>query len=228
MKDETRTPLRRFATEGFEKGRLEALTDGIMAVGMTLLVLDLKFDGTETILTDAHLLRHLVDVERTFTVYLVSFMVLGMYWVAHHVQFHYVRRTDRRLLWINLAFMLLVTVVPFTTSVLIDYPELRVPVVMYGANLMLLSLALLANLRYVAQHPALAEPELTPDVVAYLQRRLLMFATVPALSMALAFVNTRSALNLYLLMALLHFLPQGLERRLRAWIGGSAGKGPAR
>jgi uncharacterized membrane protein len=193
---------------GMAKGRIEALTDGIMAVAMTILVLDLKFDGTEAISADAHLVRHLVEIERTFTVYLVSFVVLGMYWIAHHLQFHYVRRVDRGVMWINLAFMLLVTVVPFTTSIMIDYENLRVPVVMYGANQLLLSAMLLANLAYIGRRPALCEPTLTPQVAGAIRRRLLLFSAVPALSMAVALVSTRAALYLYFLMAVVHFLPR--------------------
>jgi len=201
-------PTEDVAAPGMAKGRIEALTDGIMAVAMTILVLDLKFDGTEAISADDHLVRHLLEIERTFTVYLVSFVVLGMYWIAHHLQFHYVRRIDRGLMWINLAFMLLVTVVPFTTSVMIDYENLLVPVVMYGANQLLLSAMLLANINYIGRRPALCEPALTPQVAGAIRRRLLLFSAVPALSMVVALFSTRAALYLYVLMAVVHFFPR--------------------
>ena len=203
----TRVRRRPSPPPGMAKGRIEALTDGIMAVAMTILVLDLKFDGTEAIGADDHLVRHLLEIERTFTVYLVSFVVLGMYWIAHHLQFHYVRRVDRGLMWINLAFMLLVTVVPFTTSVMIDYENLMVPVVMYGANQLLLSAMLLANINYIGRRPALCEPALTPQVAGTIRRRLLLFSAVPALSMVVAPFSTRAALYLYILMAVVHFFP---------------------
>jgi uncharacterized membrane protein len=67
---------------------------------MTILVLDLKFDGTEAISTDAHLIRHPLEVERTFWVYLVSFIVLGMYRIAPTLQFHHGRRVDRGMIWV--------------------------------------------------------------------------------------------------------------------------------
>jgi uncharacterized membrane protein len=201
-------PMEGTAAQGMAKGRIEALTDGIMAVAMTILVLDLKFDGTEAISADDHLVRHLLEIERTFTVYLVSFVVLGMYWIAHHLQFHYVRRIDRGVMWINLAFMLLVTVVPFTTSIMIDYENLRVPVVLYGANQLLLSATLLANLDYIRRRPALCEPALTPEVAGSIRRRLWLFSAVPALSMVVAAFNTRAALYLYFMMAVVHFFPR--------------------
>ena len=202
----------------FTKGRLEALTDGIMAVAMTILVLDLKFDATEAIASDAHLLNHLVELERTFTVYLVSFVVLGMCWIGHHAQFHFVRRADRGLMWINLAFMLLVTLVPFTTSLMIDYEDLRLPCVLFGAVQLLLALTLLANLGYVARRPALRDPGLTAEVVAAMRRRLLLLSAVPALSMAVALFSTRAALYLYALTIVVQFLqkpPAGPPRSAR-------------
>ena len=141
--------------------------------------------------------------------------MLGMYWIAHHTQFHFVRRVDRGVLWINLAFMLLVTVVPFTTSIMIDYEDLRIPVILYGANQLLLSAMLLANVNYIGRRPALCEPALTPQVVGFIHRRLLLFSAVPALSMIVALFNTRAALYLYFLMAVVHFLPRSLDARMR-------------
>jgi uncharacterized membrane protein len=213
--DDELRPLEDINAQGLAKGRIEALTDGIMAVAMTILVLDLKFDGTEKITADDHLIRHLLEIERTFTVYLVSFVVLGMYWIAHHTQFHFVRRVDRGVLWINLAFMLLVTVVPFTTSIMIDYEDLRIPVILYGANQLLLSAMLLANVNYIGRRPALCEPALTPQVVGFIHRRLLLFSAVPALSMIVALFNTRAALYLYFLMAVVHFFPRSLDAKMR-------------
>lgn len=203
----------------FTKGRLEALTDGIMAVAMTILVLDLKFDASEAIQTDTHLLTHLVELERTFTVYLVSFVVLGMCWIGHHAQFHFVRRADRGLMWINLAFMLLVTLVPFATSIMIDYEDLRLPCVLFGAVQLLLALTLLGNLGYVARRPALRDDALTPEIVASMRRRLLLLSAVPAVSMAIALVNTRAALYLYALTVVVQFL----QKPLAAAAGASAG-----
>lgn len=204
----------------FTKGRLEALTDGIMAVAMTILVLDLKFDASEAIQTDTHLLAHLVELERTFTVYLVSFVVLGMCWIGHHAQFHFVRRADRGLMWINLAFMLLVTLVPFATSIMIDYEDLRLPCVLFGAVQLLLALTLLGNLGYVARRPALRDDALTPEIVASMRRRLLLLSAVPAVSMAIALVNTRAALYLYALTVVVQFLQKPLAAVPRASAGG--------
>ncbi len=211
-------PLGKLASEGMDKGRLEMLTDGILAVAMTILVLDIKVPPDDAILTDAHLIRHLLEVERTFSIYLISFIVLGMYWISHTLQFHYVKRVDRNMLWMSLMFSLLVTLVPFTTNLLISYETLLVPIVIYGVNLFLLVITLIVNLNYLARNPHLAAADLTPAVVAYVRRRLLVFALVPLLAISLAFVNTRLSLYTYSLMLLIHFSPLRIDRFMQRWL----------
>ena len=211
--------LRKLAGEGLTKGRVEALTDGILAVAMTILVLDIKIQANDSILTDAHLLRHLLDVERTFSVYIVSFVVLGMNWVAHTVQFHYVKRVDRFMLWGNLLFMLLVTLVPFTTNLLITYDALLLPNVIYSVNQLLLATALLLNINYLSRNMHLADAALTPQIVAFIHRRLLLAAAIPVLAIAVAFVNARVSLYVYLLMLLAHIFPREIDSRMRHWSG---------
>jgi uncharacterized membrane protein len=78
-----------------EKSRIAALADGIFAVAMTLLVLDLKLPEAAKTTTDAEVWHQLVDLRSHFMIYALSFIVLGTYWIAHHSQFHFVRRVDR-------------------------------------------------------------------------------------------------------------------------------------
>lgn len=207
-------PLGLVSVRGLDKGRLEALTDGILAVAMTLLVLELKLDGNENISTDAHLWGHLLAIERTFNVYLVSFVVLGMYWIAHNLQFHYVKHVDRGMIWINLLFMLLVTLVPFTTNVMIFYEDLVLPIVLYGANQFLLAFSLILNINYLARHPALADTTLTPEAAAFIHRRLVLFSLIPIVATLAAFVHTRLGLSVYFLMLVAHFFPGQIDGTL--------------
>lgn len=210
--------LGKLASTGLEKNRLEALTDGILAVAMTILVLDIKLEADDAITSDAHLINHLLSVERTFSVYLVSFIVLAMFWISHTLQFHYVKRVDRRMLWISLVFMLLVTLVPFTTNVLITYETLLLPVVMYGVNLALIAATLIANVNYLSKHPHLATAEFTPLVSAYIHRRLAIVALIPVAAIAMAFFSTRISLYMYFLMLLVHFLPRQIDDHLPRWL----------
>lgn len=209
-----------FPVRGFEKNRIEALVDGIFAVALTLLVLDIKLPDAAPLATNDALWKRLVELERHFGAYVISFVVIGIYWIAHHIQFHYVRFTDRRMIWINMFFLLLITFVPFVTDLVGDHQDLVLPVEIYGATLLMLSLLSYANLRYLARHPHLASADLTPLAVRLLKRRIVFFMLIPAASMALAFVSTRLALYAYFLLTTVHFLPASIDEHIRVQRGG--------
>ena len=76
---------------GFGTNRIEALADGIFAVAMTLLVLDVKLPDGEVFANDRALFDRLLSLEHTFVIYFISFIVLAMFWVGHHAHFHYIR-----------------------------------------------------------------------------------------------------------------------------------------
>jgi uncharacterized membrane protein len=192
---------------GFGTTRIEALADGIFAVAMTLLVLDVKLPDGEVYPSSHALLDHLLSLEHTFVIYFISFIVLGMFWVGHHAHFHYIRYVDHTLLWINLLFLFGITSVPFATDLLGSHNGLRLPYLFYGFKILALSGLLLLQIVYLRRHPKLAEPALTRAVARGIVRRTAIFATVPLLSMAAVFYNTRLALYLYFLLLVIHFLP---------------------
>ena len=206
------------------KNRIEALTDGIFAVAMTLLVLDIKPPVHLRFETSEALVDHLSVLEHSFVMYAISFVVLAMFWLGHHLQFHFVRRVDRPLLWINLAFLLLAVVVPFSTNLVGDHGHLQLPVVLYAVNLLVLTLLLFLQLRHLAARPHLIAPDLTPEAIAHLHRQLLLFGVVPVVSIAASFYSPRLGMYLYVLLAVPAFLPGRIDRLTRAETDGN---GPA-
>ncbi|MEP6941971.1 MAG: TMEM175 family protein [Betaproteobacteria bacterium] len=197
------------APEGFGKSRIEALADGIFSVAMTLLVLEIKLPPTEVYATESALWQRLLSLEGNITIYVISFLVLGMFWVSHHYQFHFVQRTDRALLWINLLFLLAVSTVPFSTALLGQHTHLWLPFLLYSLNLLVLVGFFYMNINYLGTHPALSSPSLTPEIIRGFKIRQGLFALVPVLSAAVALYSPRFALYLYFLLALLHFVPRG-------------------
>jgi uncharacterized membrane protein len=205
MTNEDSTPP--LKSSGFAKTRIEALADGIFAVAMTLLVLDVKLPGNELFASDAALMHRLLSLEHTFVIYFISFVVLGMFWVGHHAQFHFVRYVDHTLLWLNLIFLFGITSVPFSTDLLGDHHHLRLPYWIYGIKLMLLAGLMALQVAYLRRHPELAHPSLTRGVARRIIGRAALFATIPLLSMAAVLYNTRLGLYLYFLLAVVHFMP---------------------
>jgi uncharacterized membrane protein len=192
---------------GFGTTRIEALADGIFAVAMTLLVLDVKLPDGEYYSTNHALIVRLLSFEHAYVIYFVSFIVLGMFWVAHHAAFHYIRYVDHTLLWINLFFLFVITSVPFGTDMLGSQNTLTFPYLYYSSKVLLLCGILIGQLAYLRRHPELAQPSLTHAVLRQIVKRTAIFATVPVLSMIAVFYNTRLALYLYFLLPVVHFLP---------------------
>ena len=103
--------------EGLGKQRIEALSDGIFAFAMTLLVLDVKIPKlSEPLVNQGVLAQTLLDLWPKFLTFAMSFLILGFFWIAHHGYTHFLKRTDRYFLWINLLFLFIVVFLPFSTD----------------------------------------------------------------------------------------------------------------
>lgn len=170
------------------KPRLEALTDGIFAVTMTLLVLDLKLpdhvggDSSRVLANLLRLLPHLDD-------YVISFVVLCLYWLAHLRLLQRVRDVDGAFVWLNLAFLLCTTFVPPLTSFIGNNPEQPVAAVVYGGNLLLLVLFEALLWRRGALH--LSNESVTDGVAlwAFMRGRFLFAGGVIVLAIVAALVE---------------------------------------
>ena len=211
---------------GLAKNRIEALADGIFAVAMTLLVLDIKSPENRAFETSADLIDHLVRLEHSFAMYAISFVVLAIFWIAHHFLFHFIRHVDRRLLWINMGFLLLVTFVPFSTDLVGDHGHFTLPLFVYGVNLLALGALLTVQLRYMAGRPELSTPDLTPAAVAHMRREIGIYALIPLASMAVSLFYPRVGMYCYLLLAIPAFVSSRIDRHFHPAARGAAGAHP--
>jgi uncharacterized membrane protein len=126
-----------------EVGRIEAFSDGVFAIAITLLSLELVIPLHED------LGAALSDLWPNFFALALSFAVIGSYWVFHHRLFTAVVRYDRRLIWLNLLVLFFIVLMPFTTSVIADYGGEPLGVVVYAADLVGAGLASAALTAYV-------------------------------------------------------------------------------
>ena len=201
---------------GLTKSRIEALTDGIFATVMTVLVLALSLP--QTILSESDLEGEIAKLSPHILAYTFSFVVLGVYWIGHHNQFHYVKRTDRVFLWVNIFFLLTIGFVPFSTSVLGEYPFSPTAVRVYGANLAATGLALYAVWWYATSQHRLVEKDLDPHIVSLAKRRTIIGPIVSVLGIGFSFLDTRVSLVLYLLLIPFFIRPSHIDIHFR---GGS-------
>jgi len=190
-----------------EKSRIAALVDGIFAVAMTLLVLDLKLPEGTKLSNDTAVWRQLFQLTGRFSTYALSFVVLGTYWIGHHSLFHFVRRVSRGMLWLNLLFLLFITLLPFSTNLLSGHSHLQIPVVVYGINLLLIFIIALLQLLYLEHHPELSHDQLSPSWIANSRRRLVIPMVIVVTSIAISFYKPKIAMSAYWLLLVFHFLP---------------------
>jgi uncharacterized membrane protein len=201
------------ASGGLSPSRIETLCDGVFAIAMTLLVLEIKVPEPHAGEALVHRFVELVPKMASFG---VSFVILGTLWVGHHYQFHYIRRSDRPLLWINIGFLLFVSFLPFATGVVGNFPGERAAVLLYGATLLAAGLFLLAQWTWVTSGRRLVAADLDPAVIAAVRARVLAGTGFYAVAMAVTLLSTRAGLLLFALMPLLYLLPSRIDRHVRA------------
>jgi uncharacterized membrane protein len=186
-------PRRTYASE-----RLVAFSDAVMAVAITILVLDLKLpEGV----SDADLGAVLRGSLHGAAVYALSFAVIGLFWAAHNDQFSYIRRVDSPLIWLNLLYLMTIGLIPFVTSVLSDHGT-ALATSLYAA--VLVAACLLSAVMWAY---ALRDAELIPERLSAEVRREgllgpLATACVFALSIAVALLWDATAAQFSWLLAL--------------------------
>ena len=200
----------RFA--GSSLARLAALSDGVFAVAMTLLVLDLKpppvpkraqspiwsgSGGSEQVLL--HDLLH--NVAPRLLPYAMSFLTLGIFWVGQQTQLSSFTRSTRALTWIHLTFLLAVTLMPFSTGLLAQDTTYRLSMAVYWLNLLGLGVLLYISIQY-ADRTGLISAETTDEMRAALKRRIVVYQALYALASLTCLINTYLAIGLLVALQL--------------------------
>jgi len=172
---------------GTNPDRLSGISDGIFAVGMTLLVLGLVVPTFKVPASEGDLWNALVGLAPNVLVYTMSFMTLGIFWLGQGTQLSRLARSDRNYMWIHLVFLFAVTLVPFSTLLLARYYWLKVALVVYWLNIVLLGATLLAALVY-GLRANLFQEEGKREMVFLMRGRILIAQALYAGATALCLV----------------------------------------
>ena len=191
------------AIAGQSVERLAALSDGLFAVAMTLLVLDLKVPAAHAIETERALQAALCDLAPRLIVYLMSFLTLGIFWVGQQTQLSHFARSDRHLTWIHLAFLFAVSLMPFSTSLMAEFITLRTALLLYWLNILALGAVLYASWRY-AIHGGLVEADILSVTLRSVERRIVIAQALYASGAALCFVNTYWSIGFIMLVQMIY------------------------
>jgi len=131
---------------------IESLSNNVFAVAATLLVLNIKVPVGVVISSEKDLVTAFRMLSPTLLTYFLSFITVGIFWTGQSVAFHYINKSDRNVYWINLFFLLLISLIPFTTAFLSAHIKFRFAIAVYWSNLFLLGTMILVNWSYVDRH----------------------------------------------------------------------------
>jgi TMEM175 potassium channel family protein len=151
-----------------EMGRLEAFSDGVFAIAITLLILEIAIP-----LDSPHLGHDLLDRWPSFLAYAISFMVILIMWVNHHMVFKLIDRSDRRFLIINGILLMLITFVNYPTALLADYlttSQSRTAMLVYSGTFVVVALSFNLLWRYASYNRRLLSDSADPDLIAAISR----------------------------------------------------------
>jgi len=204
--------------EDKETGRLEAFSDGVFAVAITLLVLNIKIPGIDTppsqLPNDTQLWRILLNELPMFVAYVTSFATIGVMWLNHHRLYTYIKRTDTGLILLNLLLLLIVVFIPFPTALVAEYlvhPDQHAAALLYSGTNVVLAVCFNLLWRYAAFHNRLIGKTANPEDVASISRQYLFGPLLYLIAFGLAFISVPASIIFILLLALFFALPPRLS-----------------
>jgi uncharacterized membrane protein len=183
--------------------RIEALSDGVFSIAMTLLVFNLKDPVSGLVQTDAELLKALYEILPTLLTYFLSFMTLGIFWTGQSTQFSYIEKYDRNLNWISLFFLLFVSILPFTTGILSSHITNKVSIGLYWLNILALGALLFVHWQYAFKNQCLVFKDGNQEKIhKAVKKRIITAQSLYALGAALCFVSTYLSIFVIILIQL--------------------------
>ncbi|MGO9006067.1 MAG: TMEM175 family protein [Beijerinckiaceae bacterium] len=148
---------------GSDLERIVAFSDAVIAIAITLLVLDIRLPAMPEQADSAALVAALIAIAPKIAAYVLSFLVIGQFWYVHHQRFHSIRRYDRRLIWLNLLFLMVIGFVPFASAVLSEHP-VAAAYALYDATMASIAFLSAALWGYAIAGDRLVDPGLDPRI----------------------------------------------------------------
>jgi uncharacterized membrane protein len=184
--------------------RIGALSDGLFAIAMTLIVLEIRIPEPTGVSTDGDLAQALLPLGPRFLTYLLSFLTLGIFWNGQQTQLSYFARGSRDLAWLSLLFLAIVALFPFTTSLLAEYFTFRLALGLYWLDILLCGLALLAIWTY-AERAGLVRDDVGPEVGRAIRRRILVAQALYATGMVIGIIAGTLPATVFIVLVQLNF-----------------------
>ena len=185
--------------------RVEAFSDGVFAIVVTLLVLELKVPALKDHASVSELAYQLVELVPKVLSWLISFIIVCKFWLNHHHVLGLARRADYAMVWLNSMFLMGQSFIPFPTALMGEYPDNRLAVSFFGSVFAVNTLLFLALHAYVVHN--LIKPELAPRQDPHGMRKAMVGPASYLLGAAAAWVNIYAAFVIYALTPLFYITP---------------------
>ena len=169
--------------------RIAALSDGLFAIAMTLIVLEVKVPEHAAVRGEAELWAALCALTPRLVTYLMSFLTLGIFWVGQGAQLGQIEEADRHYTWLQLCLLAVVAVLPFSTELLAEFITYRLALLVYWFNILLFGVAVYASWRY-AGRAGLFKATATPEAASAFRNRVLRAQALYAIGAALCPLGT--------------------------------------
>ena len=168
---------------------------------MTVLILSLSvpiITSTSASSANSQLINSLHSLLPDILSYVLSFAILGTFWIRHHMMFNYVTKVDRLLLWLNIIFLLTIGFIPFSTALVGRYPTLQLSLVVYGSNLIATSLTSQFLWRYTVRKKLLVHDIIDEETMSKINNRMTVGTVSYLIAIAVSFFDPLVTLAIYI------------------------------
>ena len=200
-----------------DTGRIEAFSDGVFAIAITLLVIEIGVPHLDEEPEGTTLFEALLEQWPSYLGYAISFLQIGVIWANHHNRFRFIARSDHMLLFLNILFLMCVAFIPFSTAVLAEYlqgsgAEQATAGAVYAGTLAVTAIIFTLLWLYAAGNYRLVSRNVDPSLLRTMTRRYVVGTVAYLIAFALAFVSVSASLVLIVILALIFVLPEPGER----------------
>ncbi len=182
--------------------RLQALVDGIFAIAMTLLVFNIHLPELADAKNAQRLWIEILNLWPNVLSFVISFLILGTFWVAHHTEFNYIKKLDHKLIWLNVLYLLLISFFPFTAALLGSYAHNQTAVVIYAIHLIGMVMLHYSMWQHVKNRKWLLIGTFDVKVNTLVNRLAFFAALAYGLAIVISFMSVGLALVIFILAPL--------------------------
>jgi len=189
------------------RDRIITLADAVLAIVMTLLVLEIAIPELSRSEVATELPKRLLELWPVISSYAISFIILGFFWIGHDDQFHYIKRANRTLLWITIFYLLFIAFIPFSTALIGEYGDQQISVIIYGINIIIVLVWAYLQWKYATKEHRLVDDDLDPKFITIMSRRIIVGIILYAFAIAISLLNTQVSLVLFILIPICYLIP---------------------